>query len=471
MTEYTLEETKNMSRALRHADYSTFRNLLKADERFTPWLDAIESEEWERIHFEWLDAQWIKEPLNDVESIVISAIGDGLIDAQNWSVAYNCLTRLPSSSKAQRKRNQVMDNYVNANPNVSIENAYVQRAISFYSTNTHLPVDFCQKWKTYYELVKIQYESNARQQALAGMALTDVPSHPLDALAILQSSLEAQHWQNVASVSKRLSHALDESGAYAWLSWFAEQLTTDSTPKEAAILLAWSMNFWPLISDPLKLRDQLQDCFPEALQIIQAKDDPSQSTKIEDTQDDKNPATAIFRAMLTDNAKAVIQNKEAREKLSSHPVVSSIIAAWLDIMDHPTKLAQTVRSSLRTHPSIFILYQWVFTHELIADNERIAFAKQLFPMGDNACLMLGQFSSRLSSAFNPAQQRYIELIKNKMIFESASTSSVNTQIDVTQPDHSQSTSLVKRNKGRIIVFSAIGLACLYLIIRGLMQLI
>lgn len=434
MTDYSLEETKNMTRALRHADYPTFRQMLKSEERFSPWLESLENKDWARIHFEWLDAHWIHAPLNDVESIVISAIGDGLIENENWPLAYNCLMRLPASTKAQRKRTQVLENYIQTSPVSSIETAYMHAAQAFYDTASGLPDDLRQHGQAYYALALNRFNEPSLRDALHAVSFhADIVS-PLDAIRHLLDSLETRAWSEVLRAARFLACDQEASGVYAWLVWFAECVLSGADEKTAALILVWSVRFWPVVRDPLQLRAKVLALFPDATDMLLATDDPSQFGMLEDAVREPFLESRVLCAMLTDDSKTVTRQTEHREKLAQNCVVSAIIAAWLDIMDAPDRLAQTIRASLRTQPTILCLYATLFSHACVAANEREDFANKLFALGEDAVLLLSRFPHVVTHAFDETHQHYIRLL--------ATTADAAPQQTAPKPTSSDDASLV-----------------------------
>lgn len=414
MSDYTLEETKNMSRALRHADYAAFRGMLKGEERFTPWLDAIENNAWERIHFEWLDAQWIKVPQNDVESIVISAIGDGLIENKNWPVAYNCLMRLPDSTKAQRKRAQVLENYIKTKPrpSESIETAYLHAALSFYENDHDLPEDLRTHHKAYYDLALQGFEESALKKTLQENTFHEDIRTPLDAIKQLIDNIDSKNWENVGRAAQRMTHPLDEAGVYAWLVWFSECIQAGASEKTAALIFSWSTLFWPLVRDPLHFRAKVLCSIPDAAELMVARDYPERYDELKAATDDAFPESFLLYAMLTDNSQKVIQMAEERKKLSQNSIVAGIIDTWLDIMDAPDHLAQTTRTALRAHPTNYCICPQFFSHALVAQNERVEIARNLFSQGDDAVILLIDFPKVTADAFDDDFHAYIGMMRD-----------------------------------------------------------
>ncbi len=402
---YTLEDTKNMSRALRHDDFDGFSALLKTDERFTPWLNDYQSKNYTKILFNWIDAEFVTSPANDVESVFISALADSFYDDENWVLAYACLTCLHDSSKAQKKRAQAFENYTKSAPSCSIENAFHEAALEYYKTETELDENVRNDARIYHELARANFEITQLREAMKGRVVEgrEVKTH-LDAIAALLFAVDKGNWEAIKIAAERLAHPLSADDAFHWMAWFAD-CATKASEQEMTIILAWSDCFWPLIRDPFYLRERVRALYPDAAEILETREDLDTLQDLHDDKDDVLPQTAILRAMLADDSRMVTQHADIIETL--HPVISALLAAWLNLMDEPTQLAQTIRASLKQSPTMLNLYAMAFTHELIPMNEKAALARELLPLGDNALCLLGLFRPLVNKAFESAQRAYI----------------------------------------------------------------
>jgi len=402
---YTLEDTKNMSRALRHDDFDGFRALLKTDERFSKWLEDYKSKNYTKILYEWIDAEFITAPANDVESVFISALADALYDDENWVLAYACLSSLPDSSKAQKKRAQAFDNYIKSAPSCSIENAFHECAIEYYKNDTAIEEATRNDARTYHELARANFEIAQLREAMKGRVVEgrEVKTH-LSAIAALLYAVDKANWDAIQVAAERLAHPLSADDAFHWMAWFASCAKTASQ-NELTVILAWSDVFWPLIRDPFYLRDRVRALYPDAAEILESREDLDTLRSLHDLKDDAFPQTAILRAMLADDSRMVTQHSDAIESLN--PVVSASLAAWLNIMDDPAQLAQTIRASLKQSPTMLNLYATAFSHERVPTNEKAALARELLPLGDNALCLLALFRPLVNKAFESAQRAYI----------------------------------------------------------------
>ena len=403
---YTLEDTKNMSRALRHDDFDTFISLLKTDERFTPWLDSYKSNLFLDILFGWIDANFIDTPENDVEAVFISAVADKLLDNREWDAAFACLTCLPDSPKAQKKRAQALNSYVQSTPDCSIELAFHKRAVNYYNENTSIDEELRNDAKIYHELALQHFDIEKLRAAMKGRVVEgrEVKTH-LAAIAALLFAIDKKNWLQIQTAAQRLSHPLSADDAFAWLSWFADCINNGADHDEINVILAWSDLFWPLIRDPLLLRDRVHALYPESAQILDTRETPKTIHSLSKTASDALPQTALLRAMLADDARMVTQHSDAIDTL--HPVVSSLLAAWLNIMDAPEQLSQTIRASLKQHPSFLNLYALALAHDCVPQNDKLNFIKELFPLGDNAVCLLNAFKPLALKALNSVQRTYL----------------------------------------------------------------
>ncbi len=406
---YAIEDTKNMSRALRHAEYDKFKSLIKTDERFMSWLDDLAAHRSEKILFEWIDAGYISAPLNDVESIFIAAVGDDLIEQKNMVAAFACLTSLPDSTKALKKRHQCFFTEVGSRPNMTIEDKFHQRAVQFYESNLVLHADD-PSWQDaldYHKLALAHFDQQQLSEVREARHGSFAKTTKLGRILLLLDALERQNWSEVEEHACVLQHGMRESDVFAWLAWLSHAIQLGATPGEIDLHVAWSALFWPHFSDPLGLSAKISQCFPNAATLLVDKDNPANFDTILDASNDKLPTSVILRAMLIDDAKTVTAHCDVLDQLT--PLVGVLVGTWLDIMNEPDRLIQTIRTALRQHPTWFCLYNLAFSHALVSANDKSNLARELFPYAQDGVDVLRLHPSVTENTFSEVELAYIHL--------------------------------------------------------------